>query len=91
LAISFELTFILFISFQGINSEVRKKILALIQTWGRLFISKRGLGYVSDTYQILKNEGYDFPPADNVGAAIVETEAVSYSTYHYLKRSHCVY
>ncbi|KAG9070731.1 Vacuolar protein-sorting-associated protein 27 [Linnemannia hyalina] len=59
----------------GINLEVRKKILALIQTWGRLFISKRGLGYVADTYQILKNEGYDFPPADNVGAAIMETEA----------------
>ncbi|KAK5828102.1 putative vacuolar sorting-associated protein [Linnemannia elongata] len=59
----------------GVNLEVRKKILALIQTWGRLFISKRGLGYVADTYQILKNEGYDFPPVDNVGAAIMETEA----------------
>ncbi|KAF9150334.1 Vacuolar protein-sorting-associated protein 27 [Linnemannia schmuckeri] len=59
----------------GVNLEVRKKILALIQTWGRLFISKRGLGYVSDTYQILKSEGYDFPPVDNVGAAIMETEA----------------
>ncbi|KAF9107526.1 Vacuolar protein-sorting-associated protein 27 [Mortierella sp. GBA35] len=59
----------------GVNPEVRKKILALIQTWGRLFLSKRGLGYVSDTYQILKHEGYDFPPVDNVGAAIVETEA----------------
>ncbi|KAF9928490.1 Vacuolar protein-sorting-associated protein 27 [Linnemannia zychae] len=59
----------------GVNPEVRRKILALIQTWGKLFITKRGLGYVPDTYQILKNEGYEFPPADNVGAALVETEA----------------
>lgn len=41
---------------------------------------------MSDTYQILKNEGYDFPPVDNVGAAIMETEAVSYSTDHYIRR-----
>ncbi|KAG0271413.1 Vacuolar protein-sorting-associated protein 27 [Linnemannia exigua] len=59
----------------GVNPVVKKKILALIQTWGRLFISKRGLGYVSDTFQILKNEGFTFPPVDNVGVAIIETEA----------------
>lgn len=48
----------------------------LVQTWGRLFRGKQGLGYVCDTYMILQHEGYQFPPLDNVGAALVETQAV---------------
>ncbi|KAG0260202.1 Vacuolar protein-sorting-associated protein 27 [Mortierella polycephala] len=58
------------------NVEVRNKILALMQTWGRLFRGKKGLGYVCDTYMVLQHEGYQFPPVDNDGAvALVETEA----------------
>ncbi|KAF9174393.1 Vacuolar protein-sorting-associated protein 27 [Mortierella sp. AD010] len=59
----------------GCNPEVKNKILMLIQTWGRLFRGKQDLGYVCDTYMILQHEGYQFPPADNVGAALVETAA----------------
>ncbi|KAI1318339.1 Vacuolar protein-sorting-associated protein 27 [Mortierella claussenii] len=59
----------------GCNLEVKSKILMLLQTWGRLFRGKQGLGYVCDTYMILQHEGYEFPPADNVGAALVETAA----------------
>ncbi|KAF9348290.1 Vacuolar protein-sorting-associated protein 27 [Mortierella sp. AD094] len=59
----------------GCNPEVKSKILMLIQTWGRLFRGKQDLGYVCDTYMILQREGYQFPPADNVGAALVETAA----------------
>ncbi|KAF9185174.1 Vacuolar protein-sorting-associated protein 27 [Haplosporangium sp. Z 767] len=60
----------------GCNVEVRNKILALIQTWGRLFRGKKGLGYVCDMHMILQHEGYQFPPVDNDGAvALVETEA----------------
>ncbi|KAG0213948.1 Vacuolar protein-sorting-associated protein 27 [Mortierella sp. GBA30] len=55
--------------------DVRNRILGLIQTWGKLFRGKQGLGYVCDTYMILQHEGYQFPPADNVGAALVETQA----------------
>jgi growth factor-regulated tyrosine kinase substrate len=57
--------------------EVKNRILALIQTWGILFRGKHGLGYVCDTYMILQHEGFQFPPKDNVGAALVESEAVS--------------
>ncbi|KAF9967234.1 Vacuolar protein-sorting-associated protein 27 [Mortierella alpina] len=57
------------------NLEVRNKILMLVQTWGKLFRGKPGLGYVCDTYLILQREGYPFPPSDNVGAALVETQA----------------
>ncbi|KAF9949431.1 Vacuolar protein-sorting-associated protein 27 [Mortierella alpina] len=57
------------------NLEVRNKLLMLIQTWGKLFRGKQGLGYVCDTYMILQHEGYQFPPLDNVGAALVETQA----------------
>ncbi|KAG0319478.1 Vacuolar protein-sorting-associated protein 27 [Dissophora globulifera] len=59
----------------GCNIEVKNKILYLIQTWGRLFRGKQGLGYVCDIYMILQHEGYEFPPMDNVGAALVETQA----------------
>ena len=56
--------------------EVKNRILGLIQTWGLLFRGKHGLGYVCDTYMILQHEGFQFPPKDNVGAALVESEAV---------------
>ncbi|KAG9324033.1 hypothetical protein KVV02_004710 [Mortierella alpina] len=59
----------------GCNYEVKNRILGLIQTWGLLFRGKHGLGYVCDTYMILQHEGFQFPPKDNVGAALVESEA----------------
>ncbi|KAG0303963.1 Vacuolar protein-sorting-associated protein 27 [Dissophora globulifera] len=59
----------------GCNLEVKNRILGLIQTWGLLFRGKQGLGYVCDTYMILQHEGFQFPPKDNVGAALVESEA----------------
>ncbi|KAF9434314.1 Vacuolar protein-sorting-associated protein 27 [Entomortierella beljakovae] len=59
----------------GCNIDVKNKILTLIQTWGRLFRGKQDLGYVCDVYMILQHDGYQFPPADNVGAALVETAA----------------
>ncbi|KAF9148703.1 Vacuolar protein-sorting-associated protein 27 [Linnemannia schmuckeri] len=59
----------------GCNLEVKNRILGLIQTWGLLFRGKHGLGYVCDTYMILQHEGFQFPPKDNVGAALVESEA----------------
>ncbi|KAF9399607.1 Vacuolar protein-sorting-associated protein 27 [Mortierella sp. AD011] len=59
----------------GCNFEVKNRILGLIQTWGILFRGKHGLGYVCDTYMILQHEGFQFPPKDNIGAALVESEA----------------
>ncbi|KAF9916353.1 Vacuolar protein-sorting-associated protein 27 [Lobosporangium transversale] len=59
----------------GCNPEVKTKILALLQSWGHLFRGSPSLGYVCDTYMVLQHEGYKFPPADNVGAALVETAA----------------
>ncbi|KAF9931128.1 Vacuolar protein-sorting-associated protein 27 [Linnemannia zychae] len=59
----------------GCNLEVKNRILTLIQTWGLLFRGKHGLGYVCDTYMILQHEGFQFPPKDNIGAALVESEA----------------
>ncbi|KAG0035681.1 Vacuolar protein-sorting-associated protein 27 [Podila clonocystis] len=59
----------------GCNFEVKNRILALIQTWGLLFRGKHGLGYVCDTYMILQHEGFPFPPAENIGTALVESEA----------------
>ncbi|KAF9585891.1 Vacuolar protein-sorting-associated protein 27 [Lunasporangiospora selenospora] len=59
----------------GCNLDVKNKILSLIQTWGILFRGKHGLGYVCDVYMILQHEGFQFPSADSIGTALVESEA----------------
>ncbi|KAI9206897.1 uncharacterized protein BJ171DRAFT_566273 [Polychytrium aggregatum] len=51
------------------NSEVRRKILALIQNWGITFKSKPDLFYVGEVYQRMKREGYDFPNIDSADTA----------------------
>ncbi|CAG8633730.1 11572_t:CDS:10 [Acaulospora morrowiae] len=57
------------------NPEVTEKILALIQTWGLAFEKKPELTYVTDTYRLLKQEGYVFPKVDKANAIMVDSAA----------------
>ncbi|CAG8541353.1 10273_t:CDS:10 [Ambispora gerdemannii] len=52
------------------NSEVRSKILSLIQTWGIAFDGKPELSYVSDTYRLLK-EDYSFPKLEKAASSVM--------------------
>ncbi|CAJ0642678.1 12390_t:CDS:10 [Entrophospora sp. SA101] len=46
------------------NNDVKEKLLGLIQTWALAFEGKPELVYVTETYRLLKHEGYVFPKVD---------------------------
>ncbi|KAF7726000.1 Vacuolar protein-sorting-associated protein 27 [Apophysomyces ossiformis] len=60
----------------GCNPDVKTKILGTIQTWGLAAKGNSALGYMSDTYGLLKAEGYVFPPViGKVDPILFETAA----------------
>lgn len=61
----------------AINSDVRAKMLELIQTWASAFEGNSNLNYVGEVYRTLKAEGYNFPPPTKVSATFVDSAAVS--------------
>lgn len=68
------------LKFPALNSQVKAKILRLVQSWASAFEGKPALGYVSQVYKTLKSEGmradlfhvpdphehigFSFPPQD---------------------------
>lgn len=68
------------LKFPALNSQVKAKILRLVQSWASAFEGKPVLGYVSQVYRTLKSEGmrtdrfqvaephehigFSFPPQD---------------------------
>lgn len=61
----------------AINSEVRGRMLELIQLWASVFEGKQNLSYVGDVYRNLKNDGFDFPPPPTVSSTFIDSAAVS--------------
>ncbi|KAI8384873.1 uncharacterized protein BYT42DRAFT_612540 [Radiomyces spectabilis] len=60
----------------GCNLDVKNKILSVIQTWGIASKGKSTLSYMTDTYTLLKAEGYVFPPVkEHVDSILLETSA----------------
>ncbi|ORE02877.1 ubiquitin binding protein [Rhizopus microsporus var. microsporus] len=60
----------------GCNIDVKNKLLEIIQTWGMASRNNRDLGYMHDTYALLKAEGTQFPPVrENLDAIFLETAA----------------
>ncbi|TGZ79587.1 ubiquitin binding protein [Ascodesmis nigricans] len=59
----------------AVNSDVRAKILELIQTWSSAFEGKPNLKYVGEVYHTLKSEGYNFPPPIKVSSTFVDSSA----------------
>ena len=45
------------LKFPALNSQVKTKILRLVQNWAFAFEGKPTLGYVSQVYRTLKSEG----------------------------------
>ncbi|CAG8464940.1 8752_t:CDS:10 [Paraglomus brasilianum] len=58
----------------GVNLDVKNKILALVQSWGLTFDGKSELQYMTDTYRLLKSEGFPFPKVEKTTAVMIDTE-----------------
>ncbi|KAI0169328.1 VHS domain-containing protein [Hypoxylon sp. FL1284] len=59
----------------AVNSEVRAKILELIQSWAAATESRYDLKYIDETYRTLQREGFQFPPRTTVASSMVDSSA----------------
>jgi hepatocyte growth factor-regulated tyrosine kinase substrate len=60
----------------AVNSEVRSKILELIQSWATATEGRHDLVYVGEVYKTLQREGYQFPPRVSVASSMIDSSAV---------------
>jgi hepatocyte growth factor-regulated tyrosine kinase substrate len=59
------------------NSEVRAKILELIQSWAAATEGRHDLSYIGEVYRTMQREGYQFPPRQTVASSMIDSSAVS--------------
>jgi hepatocyte growth factor-regulated tyrosine kinase substrate len=60
----------------AVNSEVRSKILELIQSWSTATEGRHDLVYIGEVYKMLQREGYQFPPRITVASSMIDSSAV---------------
>ncbi|ORZ21382.1 hypothetical protein BCR42DRAFT_407451 [Absidia repens] len=60
----------------NLNIDVKNKVLDSVQTWGIAAKGNPALGYMTDTYSLLRAEGHVFPPIkQNIDAILLEASA----------------
>lgn len=69
----------------AVNSEVRGKILELIQSWATATEGRHDLIYIGEVYRSLQREGFQFPPRMTVASSMIDSSAVR-TTYTPLGR-----
>lgn len=58
-----------------LNSDVKNKILELLQTWAGAAEGRTSLTYINETYRTLAREGFSFPPKETVASSMFDTVA----------------
>lgn len=60
----------------SVNSDVRTKMLELIQSWATVTEGRHDLSYIGDVYKSLQRDGYRFPPKVTVASSMIDSSAV---------------